>query len=128
MGFCFPGQDAHGGDLPPRRECSVNWHDAVFAKLPQLRLILAIGAYSQAYHLGPLAGGGVTGTVGRWRAILAATRDRGGPAVIPLPHPSWRNNAWIKRNEWFGEELLPVLRREVRIALALTNPASDPAQ
>ena len=128
MGFCFPGQDVHGGDLPPRRECRANWHDTVFAKLPRLRLILAIGAYSQAYHLGPLASGGVTATVGRWREILAATKDCNGPSIIPLPHPSWRNNAWIKRNGWFGEELLPVLRHEVRIALASTRALSTAVQ
>jgi uracil-DNA glycosylase len=125
MGFCFPGQDAHGGDLPPRRECRAHWHDAVFARLPRLRLVLAIGAYSQAYHLGVLAKGGVTATVGRWREILATTRGRPGPTVLPLPHPSWRNNAWIKRNEWFSEELLPVLRTEVRQALGLAAPASQ---
>jgi uracil-DNA glycosylase len=85
--------------------------------LPRLRLILAIGGYSQTYHLGDMAKGGVTTTVGRWREVLA-TRNRGAPVVLPLPHPSWRNNAWIKRNAWFSEELLPVLRAEVSAALA----------
>jgi uracil-DNA glycosylase len=125
MGFCFPGHDAHGGDLPPRRECRANWHDALHATLTQLRLILAIGAYSQAYHLGALASGGVTATVGRWREILAATKDRQGPSIVPLPHPSWRNNAWIKRNTWFADELLPVLRAEIRLALGGTNADSS---
>jgi uracil-DNA glycosylase len=121
MGFCFPGHDRAGGDLPPRRECANRWHDRVFAALPSLRLVLAIGAYAHAYHLGRLDRGSVTRTVADWREILAETGGR----VLPLPHPSWRNNAWISRNPWFAAELLPALRREV--AAALNRPGAAEA-
>ena len=116
MGFCFPGLDKAGGDLPPRKECAVTWHDAVYARLPRLKAIIAIGAYAQRYHLGPRAKGGVTETVRRWREINAADRD--GPAIFPLPHPSWRNSAWLKKNPWFEAELLPELRKAVADAIA----------
>ncbi|HEY4250154.1 MAG TPA: uracil-DNA glycosylase family protein [Roseomonas sp.] len=115
MGFCFPGYDAAGSDLPPRRECAETWHDRLFAQLPDIGLMLVIGQYAQRWHLGRAeTEGGVTGTVGRWRAIL----DRPGrPRMLPLPHPSWRNTGWLRRNPWFGEELLPVLRAEVAALL-----------
>jgi uracil-DNA glycosylase len=109
MGACFPGHDAHGGDLPPRRECAATWRTALFAGLPDLELILVIGQYAQAWHLGQQEGG-LTGTVARWREIFSEARR---PRVLPLPHPSWRNSGWLKRNPWFEAELLPVLRREV---------------
>ncbi len=110
MGFCFPGQDARGADLPPRRECAPAWRAALFAALPGIDLMLAVGAYAHAWHLGPLARGTLTETVADWREIMAATSR---PTVIPLPHPSWRNNAWIRKNPWFEAELLPVVRRAV---------------
>ena len=110
MGFCFPGLGKSGSDLPPRRECATAWHDKLFGQLTKLRLVLAIGAYAQAHHLGDLAGANVTETVRGWRAVLAATSARGGAAVFPLPHPSWRNSGWLKRNPWFQSELLPELR------------------
>lgn len=123
MGFCFPGQDAAGGDLPPRRECAATWHDRIFAQLPRLDLILAIGAYAQAYHLRG-ARRGVTETVRDWRAIGAAGR----PRIIPLPHPSWRNSAWLKKNPWFEEELLPELRSAVAEAIGnLRSPLAGDA-
>ena len=112
MGFCFPGLDAKGGDLPPRPECRRLWHDRVFAAMPQLRLKIVIGAYAQAYHLGGHARGSVRETVGAWREIYEATRDE-GVAAICMPHPSWRNNAWLRKNPWFEEDCLPVLRVEV---------------
>jgi uracil-DNA glycosylase len=111
MGFCFPGQDAKGGDLPPRRECASLWHRKLFAVLPQIELVLAVGAYAQAFHLGEDKGNTLQETMLRWREHL---KSGGLPRVLPLPHPSWRNNAWLKRNPWFEAELLPVLRREVR--------------
>lgn len=117
MGFCFPGLDAHGGDLPPRRECRLKWHDRLFALLPNLRLVLAIGGYSQRYHILD-AGDRVTATVAAWRSILARSRAGNGPAILPLPHPSWRNNAWLRRNPWFDEQLVPALRSEVAALLA----------
>ncbi len=110
MGFCFPGQDARGADLPPRRECAPAWRSELFAALPGIDLLLAVGAYAHAWHLGPLARRNLTETVAAWREIMAASH---APTVIPLPHPSWRNNAWIRRNPWFEGELLPVVRRAV---------------
>jgi len=110
MGHCFPGLDAKGSDLPPRAECAPLWRDRVFAALPSVELVLAIGQYAQAWHLGPARGATLSQTVAQWRAIL----DRPvRPQVIPLPHPSWRNNGWLRKHPWFEEELLPVLRVEV---------------
>jgi uracil-DNA glycosylase len=114
MGSCFPGQDAKGGDLTPRRECAAIWRDRLFAALPELELILVIGQYAQAWHLGDEFRDGLTGTVKRWQAILESPRR---PRVLPLPHSSWRNNGWLKQNPWFEAELLPVLRAEVRSIL-----------
>lgn len=110
MGHCFPGLDAKGGDRPPRRECAPTWRARVFAAMPAVELVLAIGRYAQAWHLGPAAGARLSETVVDWRAILARP---GRPRILPLPHPSWRNNAWLKRNPWFEEDLVPVLRQEV---------------
>jgi len=113
MGFCFPGLDAKGGDLPPRPECRKAWHDAVFAALPQLELILVIGQYAQAYHLGERRRKTLTATVSKWQDYWQAEPQPGQPRVLPLPHPSWRNNAWLKKNPWFETELLPVLKTEI---------------
>ena len=111
MGFCFPGQDAKGADLPPRRECAKLWHGQLFAALPQLELVLAVGSYAQEWHLGEAAGANLQETMLGWREHLKRKRR---PRVLPLPHPSWRNNAWLRDNPWFEKELLPTLRREVR--------------
>ncbi len=110
MGFCFPGQDGRGADLPPRRECAPAWRTQLFAALPRIDLLIAVGSYAHAWHLGPLRRTSLTETVADWRAIMAATA---APTIVPLPHPSWRNNAWIRRNPWFEAELLPVVRRAV---------------
>jgi uracil-DNA glycosylase len=110
MGFCFPGYNELGADKPPRPECVRTWHDRLFASLPQFRLILAIGTYAQRYHLRGMAQKSMSETVRAWR-------DH-GPLVIPLPHPSWRNNSWLKKNPWFELELLPELRRRVKEALS----------
>jgi uracil-DNA glycosylase len=110
MGSCFPGQDATGGDLPPRRECAEAWRAPLFAALPRLELILVIGQYAQAWHLDEEFRGGLTATVRRWREILTSPRH---PRVLPLPHPSWRNSGWLKRHAWFEAELLPALREEL---------------
>ncbi len=111
MGFCFPGHDASGGDLPPRRECALHWHTRLFAAMPQLELLLLVGGYAQRWHLGPAAGGGMTETVKAWPRRLTAPER---PRRIALPHPSWRNNAWVSANPWFERDLLPAVRREVR--------------
>ncbi|WP_420959988.1 uracil-DNA glycosylase family protein [Brucella sp. IR073] len=113
MGFCFPGYDANGGDLPPRRECREIWHDRVFAGMPQLKLIIAIGQYAQAYHMPDRLQKSLTQTVENWRAFIE-TPDEAGRIVLPLPHPSWRNSGWLKRNPWFDRELVPELQRLIR--------------
>lgn len=109
MGFCFPGQDAHGGDLPPRRECAPLWQARLFAELPRVELKLLVGTYAQAWHLKGRLKASMTETVRSWAEYL--------PEFVPLPHPSWRNNAWIKNNPWFEAELLPALRKRVHALL-----------
>jgi uracil-DNA glycosylase len=111
MGFCFPGQDARGADLPPRRECAPAWRARLMDLMPQIRLVLTVGLYAHAWHMGPRRGQSLTETVLDWRNALAAPGTR---RVLPLPHPSWRNTAWLKRNPWFETDLLPALRLEVR--------------
>jgi uracil-DNA glycosylase len=118
MGFCFPGLDAKGSDLPPRRECAPAWRREVLSALPAIELLLAIGSYAQKWHLGEQARPTLTETMSHWREIMVSSAASGGPLVIPLPHPSWRNNAWLKRNRWFEAELLPVLRREIKRLLS----------
>ena len=109
MAFCFPGYDAAGSDLPPPKVCAATWRRPILERLPDLRLTLLIGGYAQAWHLGPLARGGVTATVAGWRGLPER--------VMALPHPSWRNTGWLKRNPWFEAEVVPVLRERVRAAL-----------
>lgn len=113
MAFCFPGYDAKGSDLPPPPLCALTWRDRVMARL-RPRLTLLVGGHAQRWHLG--AKGGVTATVAGWRDHA--------PHIFPLPHPSWRNTAWLRRNPWFQAELLPELRAAV--ADLLREP-DDPA-
>lgn len=122
MGFCFPGYDAHGSDMPPRRECRATWHDAVFARMPQIELVIAIGAYAQSYHLGHAKAASMTQTVKNWRRHLYRNER---PRVLPIPHPSWRNTGWLRKNIWFEDEVLPVLRNEVREHIEPTNALRD---
>ena len=110
MGFCFPGQDHRGADLPPRRECAPLWREQVFGLLPSVELLLTIGQYAHAWHLGNRRRGNLTDTVRDWRALWECS---GKPRILPMPHPSWRNNAWLRRNPWFDTELVPHLRKEV---------------
>ncbi len=114
MGFCFPGLDAKGGDLPPRKECPKLWRKNLFEQLPQIELMLLIGGYAQSWHMGPARGRTLTETVRNWDPGSLKTQR---PASIPLPHPSWRNNAWLKKNPWFEERILPELRSAVRARL-----------
>lgn len=114
MGFCFPGLNDKGGDLPPRKECAPAWRDRLFAELPKLDLFLLVGGYAQAWHMGTTRGRTLTETVRAWRPPENGTDE---PLHIPLPHPSWRNNAWLKKNPWFEARVLPVLKREVRARL-----------
>ena len=109
MGFCFPGLDSKGGDLPPRKECARRWRQDVFQCLAGVELILLVGLYAQKWHLDGRQKGNLTETVRAWEIY----RDL-SPRMIPLPHPSWRNNAWLKKNPWFGTELLPYLKEQVR--------------
>ena len=110
MGFCFPGYDEAGADKPPRAECARTWHDRLFASAPRFTLILAVGGYAHRYHLKGGPKKSVTETVRAWKEY--------GPVTVPLPHPSWRNNGWLKKNPWFEEELIPFLRERVRAALS----------
>ena len=114
MGFCFPGNDAQGGDLPPRRECRAHWHARAVAAMPQIELLVLVGAYAQDWHLTRLGqqrliAGTVSETVAGWQAFAALRR----PRVFALPHPSWRNTGWLKKNPWFDRDVLPNLRAEV---------------
>ena len=106
MAFCYPGVDAKGGDLPPRRECAPRWHGPILARLPNVELTLLVGSYAIDYYLHQRPPRAMTETVQAWREHL--------PRYFALPHPSWRNTAWLKRHAWFERELLPELRRRVR--------------
>ncbi len=97
MGFCFPGQDAKGGDLPPRKECAPLWQDQLTQAMPDITLTLLVGLYAVKHVLGPDAQKNLTQTVAHWRDY--------SPDIIPLPHPSWRNNVWLKKHDWFPEVL-----------------------
>lgn len=118
MGFCFPGQDSKGGDLPPRRECAFAWRSRLLALMPQIELVLAIGIYAQAWHMGSEKGRTLTQAVAGWRGCLEAATL---PRVLPLPHPSWRNTAWLKRNPWFESEFLPRLRQEIALYVPIVE-------
>ena len=108
MGFCFPGT-GKSGDLPPRPECAVTWRKKLLNELPQISLTLVIGQYAQAWHLGQLVKENLTETVKAWKEF--------GPEIIPLPHPSPRNNIWLKKNPWFEQEVLPKLQAKVKSIL-----------
>ncbi len=104
MGFCFPGR-RKGGDLPPRPECAPAWHERLLTAMPELKLTLLIGQYAQARYLPEAGKRSLTETVRAFERYL--------PDRLPLPHPSWRSKLWMKRNRWFEQELLPVLRDRV---------------
>jgi len=105
MGFCFPGLDAKGGDKPPLKRCAKLWRAQLFETLGEIDFTVIIGTYAQAWHLGKTRKKTVTETVAAWREYM--------PDAITLPHPSWRNNVWLKKNPWFEAEVLPALRAEV---------------
>jgi uracil-DNA glycosylase len=109
MGFCYPGA-GKSGDLPPRPECAPAWREPLLAHLHQLEVTLVVGQYAQAYHLHGQQTS-LTETVRAWRTYA--------PKIVPLPHPSPRNNIWLSRNPWFEQELLPMLRQQVSAALAV---------
>ncbi len=110
MGLCYPGRNTRGGDLPPRPECAPQWADAVLALLPRITLIVLAGRYAQQWHLGDKIEPTLTETVRRWR--------RYEPRYMPLPHPSFRNNLWLRRNPWFEQHTLPVFRRRIEAIMS----------
>lgn len=116
MGFCFPGLDDKGGDLPPRRECAPLWRRSVFDLMPNVELIVLVGLHAQKWHIDSQTVRSLTETVLDWRSVSGTDARL---KLYPLPHPSWRNNAWIKRNPWFDSDLLPALRLDVRRVLKL---------
>ncbi|MDF1716701.1 MAG: uracil-DNA glycosylase family protein [Antarcticimicrobium sp.] len=107
MAFCFPGYNDRKADLPPPPLCARTWHARVMAALDRVELTILVGGHAQRWHLGVKTP--VTETVRGWRAHA--------PRVFPLPHPSWRNTAWLNKNPWFATELLPVLRARVQEVL-----------
>jgi uracil-DNA glycosylase len=107
MAFCFPGYDARKSDLPPPPVCARTWHGAVMQQLSRVKLTILVGAHAHRWHLGVRTP--VTQTVADWRAHA--------PQVFALPHPSWRNTAWLRKNPWFAADLLPVLRARVKQVL-----------
>ena len=109
--FCYPGTAPKGGDYPPPRRCAELWRPRLLNALPQMELTLLVGGHAQVWALGDRAACNMTETVRNWRAYL--------PQVLPLPHPSWRNTAWLRKNPWFEEEVVPYLRQ--RVADILTS-------
>lgn len=105
MGLCYPGT-VDGADLPPRRECAPAWQPRFRAALPRIALTLLVGSYAQAYYLGSSKKKTLSETVRAYHDYL--------PEFFPLPHPSWRNLAWLKRNPWFSKNVIPALRRRVK--------------
>lgn len=109
MAFCFPGTNPKGGDFPPPARCAQLWRPQLLAQLPKVELTLLVGSYAQAWALGAARKATMTETVAAWTEY--------GPAILPLPHPSWRNTAWLKRNPWFETEVTPYLRQRVEALL-----------
>ena len=104
MGFCYPGS-GKTGDLPPRPECAPLWHNKLLTLMPDAKLILLIGQYAQAYYLGNTIKSSLTETVHHYKSYL--------PKYFPLPHPSPRNNIWQAKNEWFAQDVLPELKKQI---------------
>jgi uracil-DNA glycosylase len=104
--FCYPGTAPQGGDYPPPRRCASLWRSRLLEALPRMELTLLVGGYSQVWALGEGAKANMTETVKAWRDYA--------PALLPIPHPSWRNTAWLKRNPWFEMEIVPWLRGRVQ--------------
>lgn len=108
MGFCYPGK-GKSGDLPPRPECAPQWHSKLLKKMENVKITLLIGQYAQAYYLKEKRFKTLTETVQNYQNYL--------PEYFPLPHPSPRNNIWMKKNEWFEETVLPILANKVKTML-----------
>jgi uracil-DNA glycosylase len=105
MAFCYPGR-SRSGDMAPRPECAATWRARILAGMPHIELTLALGQYAQAWHLGSARKATLAETVMDWR--------RYWPRMVPLPHPSPRNNRWLQRNAWMERELLPLLQERIR--------------
>jgi len=112
MGFCYPGT-GKSGDLPPRKECAPLWRTRLLDAMPNIELLLVIGQYAIDWHIPECAGSTVTETVRAWRRL--------DPRLVPLPHPSPRNNIWLKANPWFADELLPHLQARVAAILGVSQ-------
>lgn len=110
MAFCYPGTGERG-DLPPRKECAETWRSGLISYLPQLELTLAIGMYAINWHLKVSKKKTLTETVRAYKEYLPN-------GVLPLPHPSPRNNIWLKRNPWFEEEVVSELRSRINSILS----------
>ena len=108
MGFCYPGK-GKSGDLPPRAECAPQWHETLFAQMKELQLIILIGTYAQSYYLKEKRRKTLTETVRNYEKYL--------PNYLPLPHPSPRNNIWLRKNDWFEIEVIPLLRQRIKQVL-----------
>ena len=105
MGFCYPGTGSTG-DLPPRKECATLWHDRLIAQMTEVKLTIVMGRYALTYVLGGRQKRNLTETVADWKSFT--------PDTLPLPHPSPRNNRWLKKNAWFESDVLPWLKRRVK--------------
>ncbi len=110
MGFCFPGT-GKSGDLPPRPECAAKWRSDLMAYLPNLKISLLVGQYALGWHLKNGPKKNLTETVRAWREYWP-------DGLLPMPHPSPRNNIWLKKNQWFEAEVVPELQACVRTALS----------
>jgi uracil-DNA glycosylase len=110
LAFCFPGTDPKGGDYPPPRRCAELWRPRLLAELPNVELTLLVGGYAQRWALPQARDRSMTDVIAGWRSHL--------PGAVLLPHPSWRNTAWLRRNPWFEDEVVPYLRLRVAEMLA----------
>jgi uracil-DNA glycosylase len=110
MAFCYPGTDSKGGDLPPSAICAPTWHPKILPLLQNVQLTLLVGSYAQRRYLKLAGGESMTDIMVRWRTFL--------PKYFVLPHPSWRNIGWLKRNPWFDAEVLPELRQRVSLVMS----------
>ncbi len=108
MGFCFPGRN-QSADLPPRKECAAEWRQTVLDQLPNIKLTLVIGMYAMKWHLADRMQKNLTETIKAWQHYM--------PKVMPLPHPSPRNNIWLSKHPWFEAEVLVKLRRKIKTIL-----------
>ncbi len=116
MAFCYPGK-GKSGDLPPRPECANKWREQLLKQLPNVELIITIGIYAQNWHLPDKKEKTLTETVKNWRFFYNET----SPAIIPIPHPSPRNNIWLKKNLWFEQDVVPMLQGQIKKVLNSAN-------